>query len=167
MSMAVLDAEAEAAPDVRRGVADLLRPWAGYPHLAMALSRSRGTDFYLAGGAVRDLMLGRIRRRARLHFVIGGDNVDYFLHTLGQTGAMAKSPFGLPALDALSAASVTAEFWPARAFETEGRFGIADVLRQFDFTANAGRLRLSPPAVGGPAWRLRGHARAAHAARSA
>jgi len=57
-----------------------------FPHL----------DVYLAGGVVRDSLLGRNASPRDFDFFLSGDDMDSTLERLGKQGLLTVGPFGSP-----------------------------------------------------------------------
>ena len=96
-------------------------------------------EIYLAGGSLRDLLLGRKTDPKDLDLFLGGCDTDKILTRLAAEGRLIRGPFGTPRwflsetenvyCDVIPIATFNNGLWPCE--------DIHDVLNQFDFTANA------------------------------
>ena len=119
----------------------LFRSWAGYDTLADVMGSLPELDIYLAGGILRDIVLGREPSPTDFDLFLGGDDVDTALNHLKGRGELALGPFGSPRWHPNPADRSTpyCDVIPiARFFNGLWRCqDIVDVLNQFDFTGNA------------------------------
>jgi hypothetical protein len=120
-------------------VKGLLCAWEGHEAFDAALRTHPEVCVYLAGGALRDLLLGKKRTPRDFDFFISGPRVDSFLDRLSADGELRYGPFGSPRWFPHSASATYADVIPITAFYNglEKCRNIIEVLQQFDFTANA------------------------------
>lgn len=135
----------EMGRSVEASVFDALREWTGFECLSGAMCRVPTIDVYVVGGTLRDLFLDRRFARKDFDFVVGGEGLDEFMDILTIKGPLLRNPFGLPRWAPDGCDQIYADILPIHLFDTG--LGvctqIADVLRQFDFTANALAFDLS------------------------
>jgi hypothetical protein len=101
-------------------------------------------DIYLAGGCVRDELMGRRTEPKDFDFFIGGSGLDESLRRLAETGQLTRNPFGSPRWYPRPDYLFYYDVIPiGRFFNGLWNCGdITDVLNQFDFTANAVAVNL-------------------------
>jgi len=126
---------ASTYPEVRRR----LECWAGYDVLADVLRQFEDVDVFLAGGVIRNSVLGTVAPDKDFDFFLQGASAARAVQAFSGKGRLAKTPFGSarwhPAGDGECYADLirVEEFgtglWPCE--------DITDVLNQFDFTASA------------------------------
>lgn len=116
-----------------------LAAWPGYAAVQEAMRTHSEVPFFLAGGAVRDIILERRRPPKDFDFFLGGSNYRAVIHRLEMHGQMVEGPFGSPRWfpgvgdDGYADIIPIAEFYNGL-WQCED---INDVLNQFDFTGNA------------------------------
>ncbi len=101
-------------------------------------------DVYLAGGSVRDILLGRAADLKDFDFFLGGEGVKEAIAALAQRGVVRSGPFGSPRWFLDEEKTVYCDVIPIESF-FNGLWrceDIVDVLNQFDFTANAVAVHL-------------------------
>ncbi len=115
-----------------------LEAWSGFSIFDSLMKEYPGLDLYLAGGAVRDTILGIRSKKYDFDFFLGGKQVQSAISYLGLNGSMTLGPFGsskwLPKW-----ATLPSDIVPIDKFYN-GLWicnDIIDVLNQFDFTGNA------------------------------
>ncbi len=116
-----------------------LEAWPGYRALSEVIASLAELEIYLAGGVVRDSILGRKHSPHDFDFFLGGGEVvEEALTMLERYGRMWSTPFGSPRwqpvegpvhCDLVPIARFDDGLWPCE--------DIIDVLNQFDFTGNA------------------------------
>ncbi|HOV64003.1 MAG TPA: hypothetical protein PLG43_09010, partial [Spirochaetia bacterium] len=99
---------------------------------------------YLAGGALRNLLLGKKSGLKDFDFFLDEAHFEDAVTMLGQYGSVIKGPFGAPrwfpgGADDVSCDLIAIERFYNGLWQCED---IVDVLNQFDFTANAVALDL-------------------------
>ncbi len=113
-----------------------------FPHL----------DIYLAGGALRDALIGRSVPSKDLDFFLAGQNVDSAIARLEDSGELIPGPLGSPRWFPEPGSDFYCDVIPVTRFYN-GLWrcrDIVDVLNQFDFTANAVALDLRSPRLHNP-----------------
>jgi hypothetical protein len=126
---------ARAYPDVRRH----LEAWCGYSALEEAMQAFGDLRVYLAGGIVRNALMGTPTASKDLDFFIQGASAAAAIAHFGRRGRLRATPYGAPRwypsddklkyADLIPVADFSPGLWPCE--------DIVDVLDQFDFTANA------------------------------
>jgi len=114
--------------------------------LRQALERSREMECWLAGGVVRDVLLGE--RPNDVDLFVNGPQIADFLADLAREGDLHSGPFGSPRWRPDIAGGYV-DIIPIPAFRN-GLWECADmtdVLNQFDFTCNAVAVSLRSEAV--------------------
>lgn len=116
-----------------------LSVWPGYKHLLAILASSLRLDLYIAGGAVRDTILGSDNLTHDFDIFLGGDNIAPALIQLSNHGTMKIGPFGSPRwypegagtqyCDLVPITNFVGGLWPC--------YDMIDVLNQFDISGNA------------------------------
>ena len=96
-------------------------------------------ELFLAGGAVRDVLLDQAHPRKDFDFFIDGVDPEWVIAILGRLGTVSWGPFGSPRwFPAGSTQSYCDIIHIRRFWNGVGHCqSIVDALRQFDFTANA------------------------------
>ena len=122
---------------------DLLS-WSGFSRIEYILTMYPNLRIYLAGGAIRDKILGRSGTRGDFDFFLSGHDYTSALAFLNKTGRMTIGPRGSPRwypegsshryCDVVATDRLDHGLGPC---ET-----MLDVLKQFDFTGNAIALDL-------------------------
>ncbi len=117
----------------------ILTSWTGYSHIVEAMDQFPNMNIYLAGGAVRNVILCRKEKPKDFDFFIRGESYLLAVEKITKHGRILRGPFGSPRwfpessaaqyCDLVSIARVDHGLGPCR--------DITDVLRQFDFTGNA------------------------------
>jgi hypothetical protein len=133
----MMDATGELE-SIRQDVFDALRVWAGYPALVQVMSQFPHLKVYLAGGVVRNVILGQGTGPKDFDFFLGGEDVDQSVRSLGESGRLLSGPYGsprwqprpdVPYCDLIPITQFVPGLWPCE--------DIIDVLNQFDITGNA------------------------------
>jgi hypothetical protein len=117
----------------------LLNSWRGVDTINAIMQAFPELGIYLAGGVVRDVVLGRDSAPADFDFFIEGKEVDLALAYLEKRGTLRRGPFGSPRWFPTKDEKVYCDFIPIKRF-FNGLWqceDIVDVLNQFDFTGNA------------------------------
>lgn len=136
-----------AAGTLQRG----FRAWTGAAAVERAMKAAPGTELFLAGGAVRDLIGGRGAGPKDFDLFFGGADSDDFLAHLARDGSITYGPFGSPRWHPDDGGPY-ADVIPIDRFNNgvEPCGDITDALRQFDFTANAVAFNLGSGALHDP-----------------
>jgi len=126
---------ADAYPEVRRQ----LEAWGGYPQLQEVMRLHSDLIVHVAGGSVRNVLMGRASASKDWDFFLSGPSVTTAIDYFQRCGKLAATPYGAPRwtpfedadqyADLIPIASFVPGLWPCE--------DIVDVLNQFDFTANA------------------------------
>jgi hypothetical protein len=122
-------------PAVRRR----LEQWAGHEALSRVLRDCRDVEFFLAGGVIRNCVLGVTPPDKDFDFFVNGPSIGRALDIFREYGVLATTPFGSarwhPNGDPDHSADLIRidEFRPGL-WRCED---IVDVLNQFDYTASA------------------------------
>lgn len=113
--------------------------WDGYPVLAQTMRRFDELRIYVAGGVVRNVLMGITAAPKDFDFFLQGASITSAIDYVGRHGRLQATPYGSPRwyptdsakqyVDLISVADFTPGLWPCE--------NIIDVLDQFDFTANA------------------------------
>jgi hypothetical protein len=136
---------ASAFPEIRRRI----EAWCGFPTLSAALNAHPDVRIYVAGGAIRNVLMGLEANSKDWDFFLSGSSVDSFVSRLAECGRLERTPYGAPRWHPPQDAAQHADLMPIQDF-VPGLWqceDIVDVLDQFDFTANAVAfdLRTSEP----------------------
>lgn len=125
----------QAYPEVRRR----LEAWCGFAPLSGALRQCADVRAYVAGGAIRNVLMGLPPESKDWDFFLAGPSVEAAISHLRGHGRLEHTPYGAPRwyppedsaqyADLMSIAEFVPGLWPCE--------DIVDVLNQFDFTANA------------------------------
>ncbi len=113
--------------------------WEGHPIWVQILDTLPNLQVYLAGGVIRDLVLGQLSDPKDFDLFIGGEGVDEALLMLDRQGRLVLGPFGSPRWFPTSNLTIYADVIPIERFHN-GLWAcrdIVDALNQFDFTGNA------------------------------
>jgi hypothetical protein len=121
------------------GIRQKLEQWYGYPLLMQVMSRFNDVRVYIAGGAVRNVLIDDCADIKDFDFFLQGESVASVIECLGYNGLLQTTPYGSPRwyplgdeqayADLIPIADFVPGLWPCE--------DIIDVLNQFDFTANA------------------------------
>ena len=117
----------------------VLRSWVGFDTIYGIMQTFPQLDLYLAGGVLRDIVLGRQYPPKDFDFFLGGENVNSALVRLGDRGTLSRGPFGSPRWFPAKDDTMYCDVIPIKCF-FNGLWrceDIVDVLNQFDFTGNA------------------------------
>ncbi len=120
-------------------VLEVFHSWTGFAAFARVLADFPSVEVYLAGGVVRDVVLGREDRCKDLDFFVGRDGLPQILAFLARHGQVSEGPFGSPRWFPAQNAQAYCDLVPIQSF-CNGLWpceDIVDVLNQFDFTGNA------------------------------
>jgi hypothetical protein len=126
---------AHAYPEVRRR----LEAWCGFSVLHDAMRTHDDLRVYVAGGVVRDVLLGLSSASKDWDFFLAGLSVHETSNLFRRHGRLAETPYGAPRWYPKADESQYADLIPIVDF-IPGLWrceDIVDVLNQFDFTANA------------------------------
>jgi hypothetical protein len=126
---------ASAFPEVRRR----LEAWCGFPALSEALHAHPDVRIHVAGGAIRNVLMGLASQSKDWDFFLSGPSVNAFVSRMAAVGRLEHTPYGAPRWHPPQDAAQYADLMPVRDF-VPGLWpceDIVDVLDQFDFTANA------------------------------
>lgn len=116
-----------------------LREWPGHRTVADLLDGLPDLEIYLAGGALRDALLGRSEPRGDFDLLLAGPSVAEALAVAARDGTVITTPFGSPRWFPAGSKTRYADVMPVERFDN-GLWpceDVVDVLNQFDFTANA------------------------------
>lgn len=119
-------------------VISALSEWQGYRMFMELLTEFEDTQVFLAGGVIRDVLLGRAVKPRDFDFFVPEKVVNLMLPNLQKNGQLAAGPFGSPRW-CPKAGEPYCDIVPIEQFDVGlGRcYNIIDVLKQFDFTGNA------------------------------
>ncbi len=122
----------------------VLASWTYYDVLADMLAEFPSLELYLAGGALRDVLLNNRRPVQDVDLFFAGIEKEAIVGFLQTKGRVEDGPFGSPRWYAPEDTSTYADVIPIRSFHNGlwQCFDIKDVLNQFDFTGNAISLHL-------------------------
>lgn len=125
----------DAFASIRRHIEE----WEGYPVLAEVMQRFDELRLYVAGGAVRNVLMGFTTAPKDFDFFLQGASISSAIDYIGHYGRLQMTPYGSPRwysaenakqyVDLIPIADFAPGLWPCE--------NIIDVLNQFDFTANA------------------------------
>lgn len=124
-----------AYPEVQR----LLESWSGFPVLHEALRTHADLRVYVAGGVIRNVILGLSSASKDWDFFLAGPSAHETNNLFRLRGLLAETPYGAPRWYPQGEKSQYADLIPVVDF-VPGLWrceNIVDVLNQFDFTANA------------------------------
>ena len=77
-------------------VLTVLSGWRGYGRLAEVMEKFQKFEIYLAGGAVRDVILGRHQRPKDFDLFLDGESLEAVFSSLANIGRMDIGPLGCP-----------------------------------------------------------------------
>lgn len=119
-------------------VVSVLSEWQGYRIFMEFLAEFQDLQVFLAGGVIRDVLLGRAVKPRDFDFFVPKKYVDLMLPNLQKNGQLEIGPFGSPRW-CPRAEEPYCDIVPIEQFDVGlGRcYNIIDVLKQFDFTGNA------------------------------
>ena len=120
-------------------ILDVFRAWQGHDDLQRVMDHVPDLDVFIAGGVVRDVILGRRVKPKDFDFFLAGPSVGQAVAMLGESGGMSAGPFGSPRWFPKGESGVYCDLIPITRFRN-GLWDcadITDVLNQFDFTGNA------------------------------
>jgi hypothetical protein len=122
--------------DISFGALRVLHRWSGYPVLCELMEGYGTLEVFLAGGAVRDVILGR--QPKDLDFFIDGLDLARVLRVLQQRGNVTYGPFGSPRWFPRGQ-NTYVDVIHIKSFYNglSDCHSMLDALLQFDFTANA------------------------------
>jgi hypothetical protein len=126
---------AQAYPDVRRQ----LEQWRGCETLLGALRTFEDLHIYVAGGVIRNVLMGTAIPSKDFDFFLMGESVASAINYFDSYGLLQTTPYGAPRWYPKSELQKYADLIPIADF-VPGLWqceNIVDVLAQFDFTANA------------------------------
>lgn len=126
---------AEAYPEVHRR----LEAWGGYPLLQEVMRVHSDLIVHVAGGSVRNVLMGRTSASKDWDFFLSGPSVTTAIEYFHRSGTLASTPYGAPRWTPFGDTDQYADLIPIANF-VPGLWqceDIVDVLNQFDFTANA------------------------------
>lgn len=116
-----------------------LDSWPGYKSLSRVAESFSDVQIYVAGGVVRDIILGRQSDPKDFDFFVDGPSVPQALAALADAGQMDTGPFGSGRWTPAGASRVYCDVIPISRF-SNGLWrceDFTDALNQFDFTGNA------------------------------
>jgi len=146
----------------------VLREWPGFGPLQDVMQALPSMSIYLAGGALRNIILGGDNKCKDFDIFINVEHLQNAVIRLGLHGSVQYGPFNSPRWHPIGAGEVYCDLIPIERFYT-GLWrceDIVDVLNQFDFTANAVALDLRSADLFDPVHGLRDiHRRAIRAVR--
>lgn len=134
----------EVHPEIYKEALSILRLWIGFDTVREIMQVFPKTSIYLAGGAIRDIVLRRQQGLKDLDFFISGEEDDAALTLMGKYGSLRQGPFGSPRWFPGNEGKMYCDVIPIKRF-FNGLWqceDIIDVLNQFDFTGNAIALDL-------------------------
>lgn len=119
-------------------VISVLSEWSGYQIFVESLGRVPEFQVFLAGGAIRDILLGQTDKARDLDFFAPQKAIDLILPDLENTGHLTVGPFGSPRWYPMGNGPYC-DIVPIERFDVGlGRcHNITELLNQFDFTGNA------------------------------
>lgn len=126
---------AQAYLEVRRR----LESWLGFPVLHEAMQTYNDLRVYVAGGVIRNVLLGLSSVSKDWDFFLAGPTVDETIKLFRHHGRLTETPYGAPRWYPQADDSQYADLIPIVDF-APGLWRceeIVDALNQFDFTANA------------------------------
>ncbi|MCV2420238.1 hypothetical protein [Paucibacter sp. DJ2R-2] len=124
-----------AFPEVRR----LLEAWNGFPVLREVMRLHGDLGVHVAGGVVRNVLMGREAVSKDWDLFLSGPSVGAAIECFNRGGKLSTTPYGAPRWAPYDEAAGYADLMPIAGF-IPGLWpceDIVDVLNQFDFTANA------------------------------
>ena len=122
--------------------------WRGSPAILRVMEEFPGLEVYVAGGAVRNLLLDADARVRDFDLFLGGSSVDRALERLAQAGRMNHGVYGNIHWWPCGDEPVRGDLILVSRFQSNGPCrNILDVLNQFDFTGNAVGVDLRTGAV--------------------
>lgn len=130
--------------DLHRAALEMIRATSGGDTWERLLAHFPRLRVFLAGGALRDMLLSGKREAKDLDIFLTGPDIDAALGKLANEGAMQYGPFGSPRWFPSKGSDFYCDVIPAPRF-FNGLWqceDIVDVLNQFDFTVNAVALDL-------------------------
>jgi tRNA nucleotidyltransferase (CCA-adding enzyme) len=128
---------------VRDGVLARLESWSGFAPLRKLLDRHPGVDCFVAGGAVRDVLLEAPPLPSDVDLFLGGSEASELIDALATAGTVRQGPFGSPRWAPAKGGSYADVIPIANFYNGLWRCeDIVDALNQFDFTCNAVALDL-------------------------
>lgn len=121
-----------------------LSTWSGYRSILEVMNSHPEADFFLAGGAIRDILLKRVGLPKDFDFFLGSGDFAEIISSLKKHGRVIEGPFGSPRWFPDSTEGDYADVISISAFFNGLSYcsSITDVLNQFDFTGNAIALNL-------------------------
>jgi hypothetical protein len=125
-------------PALHAEVQRTLHSWPGYRTLASVLERFDDLKVFLAGGVIRNHVLGLATAPRDFDFFLQGPSMDCALQVFADEGRLARTPYGAPRWyphgGAQYADLIAIEDFKPGLWRCED---MIDVLNQFDFTASA------------------------------
>jgi len=136
--------EWRSSSEVAEAVHASLRQWRGWSRVAALLAERPEMELYLAGGALRDVLRGGHSSWKDLDFFLEERHLDSVVDELGRDGRIERTIFGSPRWYPAGEEEQYCDLIAIQRYSTGlgGCRSILDVLRQFDFTANAMALEL-------------------------
>jgi hypothetical protein len=120
-------------------VLEVFRSWIGFNTFKRVLADFPSLEVYVAGGVLRDIVLGRENEPEDFDFFLSGEGLQHALGFLAEHGEITEGPFGSPRWLPPRRTQAYCDLVPIRSF-FNGLWqceNIVDVLNQFDFTGNA------------------------------
>lgn len=116
-----------------------LATWSGWPLMKKILDLHPSLNVYVAGGAIRNLLMGLPDQSKDWDFFFAGNDLKSAISSLKIQGRLTETPYGAPRWFPSNTDNRYADLIPIGEF-IPGLWkceDITDVLNQFDFTANA------------------------------
>ncbi len=133
-------------------VTAMLKAWPGFPRLHVAMNEFPEVSVYLAGGAVRRVLLAEERPVKDFDFFLDGPYREEFTERLAQDGVMGHTGFGSPRWFPAPHGSPSADLMHVRRLSSglPKCRDIVGALKQGDCTVNAVAVNLRTGAVVDP-----------------
>lgn len=115
-----------------------LMSWEGYGPISTVMTHFPNFDIYLAGGSVRNTILGH-EQVQDFDFFLAGSEWDRAITQLAEQGSVKVGPLGSPRWTPPSGSAAPCDLVPIQRLNhgLGNCRDIIDVLNQFDFTGNA------------------------------
>jgi hypothetical protein len=130
--------------DIYKAAFNVLQAWSGLTPLEGLIEDLPNMKIYLAGGVLRNIILGKSYKYKDFDFFVDVAHIDLAVTHLKLYGSIERSPFESPRWYPNGAANVYCDLIAIERFYN-GLWrceDIVDALNQFDFTANAVALNL-------------------------
>lgn len=125
----------QSYPEIRRQ----LKEWSGFPALVEVMEKYQNLRVYVAGGVIRNVLLGLPCKSKDWDFFLAGPSVNQTNEIFKIYGRLTETPYGASRWYPRNDETQYADLIPVTEF-VPGLWrceDIVDVLNQFDFTANA------------------------------